>query len=141
MSRQSTFEKLDEDILRKDKKGDPNEQNPRTSRDVVPIGKTNQEDVLHFGHASDQMESSAGKGIDMNSFVTGLALDDAYLYQGESDVTWPDPVDCQPGRAVQKSSYARINLRIPITKRDNLYMDDTHSGAPQPSQRSRWSTN
>lgn len=108
MSRQSTFEKLDEDILRKDKKGDPNEQNPRTSRDVVPIGKTTQEDVLHFGHASDQMESSAGKGIDMNSFVTGLALDDAYLYQGESDVTWPDAVDCQPGRAVQKSSYAQI---------------------------------
>ena len=108
MSRQRTFEKLDEDILRKDKKGDPNEQNPRTSRDVVPIGKTTQEDVLHFGHASDQMVSSAGKGIDMNSFVTGLELDDAYLYQGESDVTWPDPVDCQSGRAVQKSFYARI---------------------------------
>lgn len=108
MSSQSTFDKLDEDTLRKDKKGDPNEQNPRTSRDVVPIGKTTQEDVLHFGHASDQMESSARKGIDINRFVTELELDDAYLYQGESDVTWPDPVDCQPGRAVQKSFYARI---------------------------------
>ena len=114
MSSRSTFEKLDKDILHKDEKdGDLNEWHPRTSRDVVPIGKTIQEDVLHFGHALDQMEKSAGEGIDTNSFVSGLELDDAYLYQGESDITWPDPVNRQPGRAVQKSFYARIESLHP----------------------------
>lgn len=76
------------------------EWDAKTPAGVAPIEKTRQEDVQRFEHALQQVNKSTRRELDMITFFAESELDNALLYQGESNNDGPASVTRQAGSPV-----------------------------------------
>lgn len=143
MPSQSTYAMSDKDDLNEDEIDDDwKEWDAKTPAGVAPIEKTRQEDVQRFEHALQQVNKSTRRGLDMNTFFAESELDNALLYQGESNNDGPASVTRQAGSPVpitlsggnqtytNLSFYVQIDPLVPNYQEQPIRHGPTYYWAP-----------
>ena len=115
MSSLGTFEMLDEhDLHEEDTHDHWKNWKTKTARDIAPtVTASNPKGVQFLEHILQQENESTEKGLDMNTWVSGLETGSSLLYQGKHNDDRPVPVIRQLCIFQDVSFYAQIEPLTP----------------------------